>query len=211
MILYIIYNADLLDITDDELNEDALGYVDDIALIAIGNNFEETTARLRNLMVKQDGALAWRRSHNSRFEITKSAILHLTRKTTTDPEDNNNRIPLPRPPLTINDQTIAEVQSYKYLGIQIDAQLRWKEQAQRAVANATKWLLQYRRLTRPSTGTSARLMRQLYISVALPKITYGLDIWYTPPCKKPGQTRNSTPPEYYISSKRHRGSLCWQL
>ena len=34
-------------------------------------------------------------------------------------------------------------------------------------------------------------MRQLYISVALPKITYGLDIWYTPPSKKPGQTKNS--------------------
>ena len=191
MILYIIYNADLLEIIDDELNEDALGYVDDIALIATGDNFEETTAKLRNLMVKQDGALDWSRSHNSRFEITKSAILHLSRKTITDPEDNNNRIPLPRPPLTVNNQVISEVQSYKYLGIQIDAQLRWKEQAQRAVANATKWLLQYRRLTRPSTGTSARLMRQLYISVALPKITYGLDIWYTPPCKKPGQTRNS--------------------
>jgi ribonuclease HI len=27
--------------------------------------------------------------------------------------------------------------------------------------------------------------------VALPKITYGLDIWYTPPNKKPGQTKNS--------------------
>jgi ribonuclease HI len=34
-------------------------------------------------------------------------------------------------------------------------------------------------------------MRQLYISVALPKITYGLEIWYTPPHKKPGLTKNS--------------------
>ena len=57
--------------------------------------------------------------------------------------------------------------------------------------NATKWLLQYGRLTRPSSGTSAKLMRQLYISVTLPKITYGLDIWYTPPTKVAGQTRNS--------------------
>ena len=191
MILYIIYNADLLEIIDDDLNEDALGYVDDIALIAIGDSFEETTVKLRNLMIKQDGALNWSISHNSRFEITKSAILHLTRKTMRDPEDDSNRIQLPRPPLIVNNQTIAEVQSYKYLGIQIDTQLRWKEQAQRAVANATKWLLQYRRLTKPSTGTCARLMRQLYISVALPKITYGLDVWYTPPCKQPGQTKNS--------------------
>ena len=91
----------------------------------------------------------------------------------------------------LNNQTISEVPYYKYLGILIDSQLRWKEQDQRAIANTTKWLLQFRRLTKPSTGTSAKLMRQLYISVALPKITYGLDIWYTPPSKKPGQTKNS--------------------
>ena len=39
----------------------------------------------------------------------------------------------------------------------------------------------HQRLTKPSTGVRARLMRQLYLSVALPKITYGIDIWYTPP------------------------------
>ena len=96
-----------------------------------------------------------------------------------------------KPPLLVDGQTITEVQSYKYLGLIINVQLRWKEQAQRVVANATKWLLQYRRLIRPSTGTSARLMQQLYLSVALPKITYGLDIWYTPASKRPGQTRNT--------------------
>ena len=191
MILYILYNADILEIIDDETHEGALGYVDDMALIATGNSFEDTTETLRNLMEKQDGGLSWSETHNSRFEMSKSAVLHFTRKTMMDLEDENNRIPVPKPPLTIGGQTIEEVQSYKYLGIQIDAQLRWKEQAQRAVANATKWLLQYRRLTRPTTGTSSRLMRQLYIAVALPKITYGLDIWYIPPSKKAGQTKNS--------------------
>ena len=191
MLLYIIYNADMLDITDDENLEDAIGYVDDIALIAIGIDFDESTARLRNLMEKQGGGLAWSVSHYSRFEMTKSAIMHMSRRTTPDLENEGQRIALPRPHLVLNGQLIEEVQSYKYLGIIIDAQLRWKEQAQRVIGNATKWLLQYRRLTRPSTGTSARLMRQLYISVALPKITYGIDVWYTPPHKSPGQTKNS--------------------
>ena len=36
MILYIIYNADILKTPDDENKEAALGYVDDIAMIAIG-------------------------------------------------------------------------------------------------------------------------------------------------------------------------------
>ena len=87
MILYIIYNADLLEIIDDDQLEDALGYVDDIAIIAIGNDFEETTTRLQNLMIKHEGGLDWSRSHNSKFEINKSAVLHLTRKTRIDPED----------------------------------------------------------------------------------------------------------------------------
>ena len=191
MLLYIIYNADLLEIPDDEELEEAISYVDDIALVAVGDNFEETTRRLRNLMEKQEGGLEWSKSHNSRFEITKSAVLHVTRRTEKDPDDDGQRVELSRPHLLVNNQVITEVQSYKYLGVQIDNQLRWKEQEQRAIANATKWLLQYRRLTRPATGTNARLMRQLYIAVALPKITYGLDIWYTPPNKAAGQTRNS--------------------
>jgi hypothetical protein len=161
MLLYIIYNADLLEIIDNDELEDAIGYVDDIALVAIGSDFVETTARLRNLMEKHEGGLEWSKSHNSRFEMSKSAVLHATRRTIADPEDNSLRTAPPRPPLIVNEQTIAEVQSYKYLGIQIDRQLRWKEQEQRAVANATKWLLQYRRLTRPSSGTSAKLMRLL--------------------------------------------------
>jgi hypothetical protein len=91
----------------------------------------------------------------------------------------------------LNGQVIKEVKSFKYLGVVIDAQLRWKEQTQKAIANATKWILQYRRLTRPATGVNSKIMRQLYLAVAVPKITYGLDVWYTPPQKKDGKAKNS--------------------
>src|ERR1700678_1707490 len=100
-----------------------------------------------------------------------------------DPGTVRGRAPIHRPALLLEGQLVKEVTSYKYLGVQIDSQLRWKEQAQQATANAPKWILQFRRLTRPSTGVRSRLMRQLYLAVALPKITYGLDIWYTPPTK----------------------------
>jgi ribonuclease HI/endonuclease/exonuclease/phosphatase family metal-dependent hydrolase len=190
MLLYILYNADLLDLPDNPAEEDALGYVDDIALFSTGEDFDETTNRLRTMMIKEDGGLQWSRNHNSKFEVSKSAILHFSKKTIPDPDSESNRIPLPKPDLVLEGQTVKEVTSFKYLGIQIDANLRWKEQAQRATANATKWILQYRRLTRPSTGVKAKLMRQLYLAVALPKITYGIDIWYTPPSKPTGSTRN---------------------
>ena len=34
-------------------------------------------------------------------------------------------------------------------------------------------------------------MRQLYISVAVPKMTYMLDVWFVPPHKKEGKRNNS--------------------
>lgn len=142
-------------------------------------------------MTEEEGGLQWSRDHNSQFEVSKSVILHLTRKTSPDPDSARGRVPMEKPKLPLEGQEVQEVECFKYLGVQIDAQLCWKEQAQRATANATKWTLQDRRLTRPSTGVSPKLMRQLYLSVALPKITYGIDVWYTPPNKLVGFTKNS--------------------
>ena len=34
-------------------------------------------------------------------------------------------------------------------------------------------------------------MQQLYLSVALPKITYGINTWYSPPSKLTGYTKNT--------------------
>lgn len=34
-------------------------------------------------------------------------------------------------------------------------------------------------------------MRQLYLSVAVPKLTYGLDVWYTPPAKLEGAKKRT--------------------
>ena len=174
MILYIIYNADLLEITDNS-KEEAVGYVDDVALMAIGVDFEETSKRLENMMTRERGGLEWSRDHNSKFEVSKSVVMHLTRRTQENPEEDKGRIPLDRPPLMILGEVIKEVKTFKYLGVVVDSNLRWNAQAQRGI-NATKWILQFRRLTKPSTGVNAKLMRQLYLSVAIPKMTYGLDV-----------------------------------
>ena len=42
MILYVLYNADLLEITGNKENEDSLDYVDNVALITVGKDLEET-------------------------------------------------------------------------------------------------------------------------------------------------------------------------
>jgi hypothetical protein len=57
-----------------------------------GEDFEETTNRLERLMTKKDGGIQWSSDHNSRFEVSKSVILHATRKTQRDPEDDNKHV-----------------------------------------------------------------------------------------------------------------------
>ena len=92
MLLYIIYNADLIDIPTNIASEDALGYVDDIAIITIGSDFTKTTNRIKNIMTKPEGGLNWSKAHNSKFKVNKLAIMHLSRKSVQDPDNNNERI-----------------------------------------------------------------------------------------------------------------------
>ena len=49
MILYLFYNADILDIARGK-NELCLGYVDDLALVAMAKNFADTHRLLKNMM-----------------------------------------------------------------------------------------------------------------------------------------------------------------
>ncbi|KAF4617372.1 hypothetical protein D9613_005686 [Agrocybe pediades] len=127
----------------------------------------------------------------SKFALDKLAVLHCTEKREPDPTRPGKTRLLTYPELTINGTAIKSVESYKYLGIQIDRRLRWTTQMQKTIAKATSYTLLFRRLTRQSTGVSAKLMRKLYLSVIIPKMTYGLDVWYTPPHKPEGKRRQT--------------------
>ena len=113
-----------------------------------------------------------------------------SRCTQCNPENQRKWIPLDRPPLWLQGKTVKEVESYKYLGIHVSAQLKWTIQAQKGIANATKWVMQFHRLTWILTGLSIQLLHQLYITVVIPKMTYAIDIWYTPLTKPPGHRRS---------------------
>ena len=59
MLLYILYNTDLLDLPVNTSKEDAVRYMDDTTLLAIANNFEETTCILKEMMTREEGGLQW--------------------------------------------------------------------------------------------------------------------------------------------------------
>lgn len=194
MALYQFYNADLVDIPEDKTKA-AEAYVDDAILTATADTFQEAHQKLRSMMTREGGAIEWTEKHNSRFEYSKIALIdfaHSNKKTQ-------------RPPLALPEITIEPTTHAKYLGVILDQNLRWKEQAAYAIGKGTTWAAQIRRATRPSWGLTPRAARRLYIGVALPRILYGLETWCSSP-QDVGQ-RGSTAAIGKLTSIQREGTL----
>jgi ribonuclease HI len=176
MLYYAFYNAGLLDISPPHApDEKQFGFVDDVALLATGDNFTETYAKLTDMMNRPNGAFDWSTSHNSQFELSKLALINFSPKSLHDVPLTLTHLPSPR------TTTIKPTTSYKFLGILFDPKLKWKAQTEKAARSAEAWINLVRRLARTSTGISAKGMRQLYTAIAVPKMAYAAEVWYTLP------------------------------
>jgi hypothetical protein len=161
MLLYILYNMDLLEALRC-LDKDAVGYMDNALVIATAKTLKGMTRMLKTFMEKRGRGFDWAHDHNSNFEISKVTVMHCqprARKPT-------NR---PNPVLRLRGRVIKEVDIYKYLGVHIDSQLRWKIQENGAIAKVTSYILNFHRLTHTKLGIRPRLMRLLFVSVAILK------------------------------------------
>jgi hypothetical protein len=96
-----------------------------------------------------------------------------------------------RPDIVLEGRAIKASHSVRYLGVIVDEQLRWKEQAERAVARAAKWTIQAQRLSRMAKGLRSELLRRLYVAVAIPKALYAADVWLCPIFRKEDALRDS--------------------
>jgi hypothetical protein len=159
--------------------------------MAEGKTFKDNIGTLTDFMFREGGGFTWSDKHNSTFALNKLAVMHFTQKRTLDLQCPGKTMLIPAPDLLLKGKVVRVDTSYKYLGIHLDNQLHWTTQMHGAVAKATRWIMLYRCLTKPSFGLSAKFMRRLFITVAIPKITYGLDMWYTPPHKPIGKKKNT--------------------
>ncbi|PPQ91506.1 hypothetical protein CVT25_013882 [Psilocybe cyanescens] len=128
MILYILYNADLLEIAramtnDQDPKEDSVGFVDDAMIIVTRRTLKGNIKALTNIMEKAGGGFTWAKDHNSRFKIDKLAVVHYTRKAVKDPLRLGKMKRQKAPPLLLQGQIVKDKESYKYLGIHIDRNL----------------------------------------------------------------------------------------
>ena len=95
----------------------------------------------------------------------------------------------PWPSFSLDGMIIKPAEVHKFVGIIFDQELRWKMQADRVIAKATKWVLASHCLARPAASISPRQMHQLYQAVAVPSFTYAADVWFTSICRDSGDER----------------------
>jgi len=179
--MYQYYNADLIDIPS-EPEESAMAYVDDSVMIAIAKSFPEAHEKLLSMMTRAGGVIDWSTLHNSPLKYSKLALVDFAHGQST-----KRRSPLHLPQIVIQP-----AKSTRYLGVVFNQNLNWKEQHARAIEKGTKWAMQIRRLARPTWGLTLGNARRLYISIAIPRILYAIDVWCVPP---------------YANSKHQRGTV----
>ena len=80
-ILYLFYNADLIEAckTDDT---EAVGYIDDVSILAIGPSAPSNCKTLKRIHAKAED---WATKHGSKFAPAKYELVHFTR----DPRANS--------------------------------------------------------------------------------------------------------------------------
>ena len=131
MLLYLYYNLDALEVPKGR-NEMGLGYVNDMAMVAIAKDFRQAHRRLKQMMTCTSGAIEWSSVHNSRFVTTKSTVMDFTCSRSK-----------PCPPMVLQGVPLVPQAMHKVLGVLLDQELWWSHQASSAIAKASKWVLAF--------------------------------------------------------------------
>ncbi|OQV10369.1 hypothetical protein CLAIMM_14382 [Cladophialophora immunda] len=163
-ILYLFYNADLLEACANE-KVNTIGYIDDVSLLATGATPQHNTHALK---VAHREAQKWARKHGSVFATSKYTLIHFARNSYVNTKH----------PLRLPDITITPVSSCRYLGLQIDNRLTWKDHVQRIQQKASQRLIALSSLASSTWGADLITLRHVYQAMLLPQLLYGCSAWY---------------------------------
>ncbi|KAJ9137654.1 Endonuclease/exonuclease/phosphatase [Pleurostoma richardsiae] len=165
-ILYLFYNADLIEASKTEDTE-AVGYIDDVSILAVGPTAQRNCKTLKSLHRKAE---EWAKKHGSQFAPAKYELVHFTR----DPKANSTHA------LRLPHATIQASPSCRYLGVQMDTKLRWDHHREKVEAAATNRLSALSALASSTWGTGMINLRHVYRAMIVPQMLYGCSAWYIP-------------------------------
>src|SRR5271168_3360260 len=179
--LYNCYSAGQMKALNERPDELGNTFADDGVCAVSAESLELAGVALGEMFRRPEGPQDWGNTHHSLYDLAKSGAVAATRKKLVDP--NNPRKRIKQPPIVIQldeHHSITTTPAQKYLGVIIDSELRFKEQASDGIGKGTKWVSQVQRITRTVKGIKGGLARRLYYSVAVARMLYAVDVWGAP-------------------------------
>src|SRR5271154_3009189 len=176
-----------------QTNELGNTFADDGVCAVSAESLERAGIVLGDMFRRPGGPQEWGRSHHSLYDLAKSGAIAATRKKLVDP--NNPRKRIVQPSVTIqldDDHQVTTTSTQKYLGVIIDSELRFKEQAAYAIGKGTKWANQVQRITKTAKGVKGGLARRLYYGVAVASTLYAVDVWGAPSFNRKDSKKTSS-------------------
>ena len=169
-ILYLFYNADLLNIFNDEnLNSLTINYIDDITILMTEISPEKNIKKLKAL---HNQILNWSKKHASIFDLKKYQLMHFQNRNSRDrSSDVNCDLKLPK-------VIVKAKKNCKYLKITIDSQLKWNSHMNQMKTKATKRLTALQTLSKSTWRINLKNMRKIYQKTILPLFLYCASAWY---------------------------------
>jgi len=139
MLLYIIYNAPLINIMDPSNKKECIiGYIDNTTLLAQGKTFKETHATLKNMMERTNGVFNWSQTFNSPLEMNKLTLVNFS--CLQDKVTKAMKLSLTKPTQQGHkNHKIDDKPQAKLLGVILDLKLTWTAQHKKVRGTATKF------------------------------------------------------------------------
>jgi hypothetical protein len=141
-----------------------IAYADDITIITA---HKDPAIATRNLQIVCDTVVVWLRSRKLYLNALKSVLVVFSRK----------RIALNNLNICINNIMIFPSLSVHFLGLIVDANLKWKDHLNAKCVSAKRALLMVNSCLRQSFGFDCMRLRSLYLSNVEPILSYGCSVW----------------------------------
>ena len=167
-ILYMFYNADLLEIPGDRSGVLSLGFIDDIAYGVQGETEEDNARELEGMLMEAERR---REKHGARFEMSKYVLVYFSKAKPNITDAAHVRI---------GETTIKPANKTKYLGVIFDRKLFFQEHIQHIAKKGAQFVLAMSRIANCTRGPAYKQTRTLFTSVVEPRMYYAATVWYRP-------------------------------
>ena len=168
-ILYLFYNADLLDICNrPSTNAAGIGFVDDVNILTYGKSTEENCKTLKEI---HENCERWAKRHGSVFAPHKYELIHLAK----NPKKFNLEASF-----TVNGKLLNVTKSVRVLGVYIDTRLNWSAHYKEIQKKMTRQTRALTRIAAATWGATLLQARHVYTAVVRPAMTHGSLVWHTP-------------------------------